>query len=145
VLAADGLGAQSLLAAVEHLLAPTGVLLLAHQLRRAVRCGSPPLARPPAPHSATALWAPQILLDAATRRPRLEDTDVPFVAFCDLAGRAGFHLRRLRQAGQGGGAGGAAPGGLREPGGVQVLAMSRCRAALAALPADRGTQTDGVV
>ncbi len=146
VFPAESLGAQSLLAAVEHFLAPAGVLLLAHQLRRAVRCGGPSLALTTGTTTgAPAFRAPQILLDAVTRRPRLEDTDVPFVAFCDLAGRAGFHSRRLRSAGQGGSACGVAPGGLQEPGGVQVLAMSRCKAALAALPADEGARMDCAV
>ena len=82
---------------------------------------------------------PQILLDPVTRRPRLEDTDVPFVAFCDLAERAGFHLRCLRPAGAEGGACCPAPGGLQEPGGLRILALSRCAEALAALPAHERT------
>lgn len=70
------------------------------------------------------------MLDPITRRPRLEDADVPLVAFRGLAEQAGLHARQLAPQTCSSSAESAASGGPAEAGALLLLAFSRSAAAL---------------
>ena len=75
----------------------------------------------------------QIMLDPLTRWPRLEDADVPLVAFSELAEQAGLHARQLAPVTRSSSAESAASSGLAEASALLLLAFSRSSAALDAL------------
>lgn len=73
------------------------------------------------------------MLEPITRRPHLEDADVPLVAFCALAEQAGLHARQLAPQPRRSSADSAASSGLAETGALLLLAFSRSSAVLDAL------------
>ena len=77
---------------------------------------------------------PQIMFDTVTRRPRLEDADIPFVTFCQLAEREGLDMRLLQLPEAVVTVPCSTSIGLDKPGALQLLAFSRSRESLAALP-----------